>query len=103
MKKLEDYMPWHSEKICKAGYFKNEIPCGVKYEVAEEDLVYKPGWEYEDLGDIGFVCPGCGCFTQICNTQLPEVVINRVKAKHYNTHQPKPHQNFWQKLVRVFN
>lgn len=105
MERIEGGKPmFRMECQCKGGVWKDEVPCGGRFVVTEEDL--KVQTLYLMAGDwekkvIGFECPDCGTFTEIDDKDIPEVIRNRVLAK-YHREKPKPAEGIlgWLKQMK---
>lgn len=39
MEKIEETKNWETIVECKAGFMKDQIPCGCKYRITEKDLM----------------------------------------------------------------
>lgn len=85
MKKIEETKKWETIVECKAGFMKDQIPCGCKYRITEKDLMVKTVNVMGecDLETIVFRCPECGSYTELRFDEVPEVVKNRVLGKFY--------------------
>ena len=91
MKKVEGANEaWKVTAQCKAGLFRDEIPCGEKYEIGEDDLVVQTVVVNCDLEMeiIGFKCPKCGSYTELNFNVVPEVIRKSVLAKYYREKKP---------------
>ena len=103
MKKVEDAKKtWNMTAVCKAGLWKDEIPCGETFEIGEEDLAVETVLVNMDcrMEVIGFKCPECGSYTELKSDCIPEVIRDRVLAKYYR--KKKPLRGFKAWLSRVF-
>jgi hypothetical protein len=88
MKVLEKKIPFADftmEVTCTGENWEqgDKIPCGSKLEINSDDLLRREWSKYPDDNgiDYGFICPVCGCFTQINSIILPKDL--RKMAKDY--------------------
>ena len=64
------------------GWNQNEkVPCGSTLEINTDDLLKREWAKYPDYGgiDYGFICPICGCFTNIDEKSLTNNLKNMAK------------------------
>lgn len=63
-------------------------PCYALWEATEADIYCRSSTDYSGFTDTyyGFICPDCGCFTEIDAKKLP----GRIKAR------AKSYRNPWQ-------
>jgi hypothetical protein len=61
----------------------DKVSCGSILELNKDDILKREWFKYPDDSGInyGFICPICGCFTQIDDDMLPEGI--KTKAKDY--------------------
>lgn len=59
-------------------------PCYALWEATEADIYSRPHTDYGGSTDIyyGFVCPDCGCFTEINAKYLPSNVKSKARPYH---------------------
>lgn len=75
LEECPDNMGWKTVQFC-TGYGwdqGNRRPCGAKLEVADKDIRKRAYTDYTGCADsyYGFVCPICGCFTEISTRDIP--------------------------------
>lgn len=102
MEKTGQMSSWTTEEQCVGGFFRDEIPCGDTFRVTEEDLKAETCIVMGEtsMKVIGFVCPTCGSFTEIHRDKIPEVIRNRVLAKHRIERKAERKQGFKDLLDR---
>ena len=93
MKIIQERKPfetWSIQVDCTGGTWEQheKVPCGSTLEINAEDI-YKRGWfKYPDYDgtSYGFVCPICGCFTDIDENILSKHLKNMAKeyGKNYS-------------------
>lgn len=78
---------WEKECFCTGeGWTQyGRTPCHAKLAVADKDIMARKHTDYS--GDtstyFGFVCPICGCFTEIPENELPYKVKNLARNNVY--------------------
>jgi len=88
MKVLQERKPfedWTLEITCTGGNWRQEgkVPCNSMLEINADDLVKRKWFKYPDYEgiDYGFICPICGCFTNLDEKNLTKYL--RDMAKDY--------------------
>lgn len=82
MKKLADAKDnpqlWKTEATCsgKGWDQSGKIPCYALWEVTAKDIKKRSHTDYGGGTDTyyGFVCPDCGCFTELPEKDIPHEV-----------------------------
>jgi hypothetical protein len=79
MKVLEEIKPfenWTLKVECNGLKWNqnNKVPCGSLLEIDKDDVIKREWSKYPDYSGInyGFICPICGCFTELNEKDLPE-------------------------------
>lgn len=79
MKVLVERKPfenWSLEVECNGLNWNQEtkVPCGSSLEINKEDLLIRGWFKYPDREgkNYGFICPVCGCFTEIKDELLSD-------------------------------
>lgn len=76
---------WSIQETCTGrGWDQNgKSPCLALFEIDASDIYARIHHDYGGGSDTyyGFVCPRCGCFTEISNRRLPSYV--RANARRY--------------------
>lgn len=65
---------WKIEASCTgAGWQQSRTPCNALYEINATDIKKRTHTDYGGGTDTyyGFVCPDCGCFTEISESKIP--------------------------------
>ena len=80
-------MGWSMEAFC-TGYGwdqGNRQPCGAKLEVADKDIWCRRHTDISGCTDTyyGFVCPICGCFTEVSSRKIPYTVQAFAEKKDF--------------------
>jgi len=74
---------WTLEIKCTGGNWRQDkkVPCGSLLEINANDLIKRAWFKYPDDGgtDYGFICPICGCFSEINKNLLTEHLKNMAK------------------------
>lgn len=84
--KNPENMGWTTITFC-TGYGwdqGNKRPCGAKLEVADKDIRARSHTDISGCSDryYGFVCPICGCFTELPTREIPFVVQEFADKSH---------------------
>jgi len=91
LKERKPFEDWMLEVNCTGKNWNqgDKVPCGSTLEINADDLIKRAWFKYPDDGGInyGFVCPICGCFTEIDDKHLNEHLKNM--AKDYLNNQGK--------------
>lgn len=60
---------------------EGKVPCYQRWEVCASDIYYRNHTDYGGCTDTyyGFVCPECGCFTELDNRKIPTTVKHNAK------------------------
>ena len=80
----EPYEDWELEVDCTGGEWRDDkVPCGSTSSINATDLVRRKWCKYPDDNgvDYGFICPKCGCFTNIDEKNLTKDL--KTMAKDY--------------------
>ena len=77
---------WSLEVNCTGKNWEqgDKVPCGSTLEIITEDLLKRRWFKYpnEEGINYGFICPICGCFTEIDEKYLEKFL--KSMAKEYN-------------------
>lgn len=89
MKIIQERKPfenWNLQVDCTGKNWNQEgkVPCGSTLEIDANDIIKRKWNKYPDESgnDYGFICPVCGCFTEINNKLLTEHLMDM--AKNYD-------------------
>ena len=81
--KENNYDDWSLEVSCNGlNWNQNDMfPCGSKLELDVNDVLIRSWFKYPDRegSNYGFICPICGCFTEIKDDLLPSGVKRLAK------------------------
>jgi hypothetical protein len=97
MKILQQKSPfedWKLEVICTGKYWDQDtkVPCGSKLEIEINDIIKRKWYKYPDYEgtSYGFICPVCGCFSEIEEKYLSMYIKNMAKDySDFNTNNTK--------------
>jgi len=78
----ENDAAWRKEEICTGfGWKQNTTPCGALLELSNGDLLKRIHTDYSGESETyyGFVCPVCGCFTEVNESKYPSYILSNAK------------------------
>lgn len=68
------YQDWFMNVTCNGKNWEqgDNVPCGSDLEIDKNDLLVRGWFKYPDMEgkNYGFICPICGCFTEIDESKL---------------------------------
>jgi len=83
--KRSAFEDWSKEVECtgKGWHQEDNIPCRSTLKINKDDLLKRKWYKYPELEGMnyGFVCPACGCFTEIPSGELDKHL--QKMAKNY--------------------
>jgi hypothetical protein len=92
MKVLQERKPYETWKLqidCNGLNWRQEgkVSCGSTLELTKNDILRREWFKYPDYEGLnyGFICPICGCFTEIKDELLPDGI--KTLAKDYKTYK----------------
>lgn len=74
---------WTKEVKCTGkGWSQDAYPCGAILELDEADIIKRVHARYgqEPGTDYGFICPQCGCFTEMEPSDIPHYIRDKARA-----------------------
>lgn len=88
MKKIangnENPNQWKIQATCTGkGWNQNhKVPCNALFELNQSDIYFRTYTDYGGGTDTyyGFICPDCGCFTELNSNDLPSYIKSSAKS-----------------------
>ena len=79
----ENTKKWSLEATCTGmGWDQlGKTPCNALFELNQGDIYQRKHTDYSGCTDTyyGFICPDCGCFTELKSSDIPSFVRNTAK------------------------
>jgi hypothetical protein len=87
LKERKPFEEWKRIVNCTGGDWNqgDKVPCGSTLQIDSNDLIKRKWFKYPDYEGVsyGFICPVCGCFTNLNENELPDHL--KIIAKDYKT------------------